>query len=83
MIWAAENVIAMPGSSLLRAGDAWHVFVVENGRAVERTVQIGARNQDQAEIVAGLKRGEQVIRYPGNELEAGRRAEPSGSRTGS
>lgn len=40
-------------------------------------------NQDNAEIVAGLMAGEQFIRYPGNELEAGWRVGPSGSCTGS
>jgi HlyD family secretion protein len=73
IIWSAGNVTKVPASSLFRVGDAWHVFAVENGRAREREVKIGQRNQDEAQILAGLAPGAQVIRYPGNQIEDGTR----------
>jgi len=76
VIWEAERVMTVPGSSLFRVGDAWHVFTVENGRARERTVRIGQRNQDVAQVLSGLTAGAQVIRFPGNQLKDGMRVEP-------
>jgi HlyD family secretion protein len=52
------------------------VFTVENGRARERTVRIGQRNQDAAQVLSGLAVGTQVIRFPGNQLKDGMRVEP-------
>jgi HlyD family secretion protein len=76
VIWEGERVTTVPGSSLFRVGDAWHVFTVENGRARERTVRIGQRNQDVAQVLSGLAAGTQVIRFPGNQLKDGMRVEP-------
>jgi HlyD family secretion protein len=76
VIWEGERVTTVPGSSLFRVGDAWHVFTVENGRARERTVRIGQRNQDAAQVLSGLAVGTQVIRFPGNQLKDGMRVEP-------
>ncbi|GAB3550410.1 efflux RND transporter periplasmic adaptor subunit [Noviherbaspirillum agri] len=76
IIWAEDKVTKVAGSSLFRVGDAWHVFVVDNGRAREREVQVGQRNQDEAQILAGLNPGATVIRYPSNEISDGARVEP-------
>lgn len=71
IIWSAPDVVKVPGSSLFRVGDAWHVFVVRNGRAREREVRTGQRNQDETQILSGLKRDEIIIRYPGNQISDG------------
>jgi HlyD family secretion protein len=80
VVWAADDVVSVAGSSVFRVGDAWHVFTVENGRAVERAVEVGARNQDKAQIISGLNPGSRVIRYPSNEIEQGKRIIPSSAR---
>lgn len=71
VIWTQDKVTKVAGSSLFRVGDAWHVFVVENGRAREREVKVGQRNQDEAQILAGLNPGATVIRYPSNQISDG------------
>jgi HlyD family secretion protein len=73
VIWEGERVTTVPGSSLFRVGEEWRVFTVENGRARERTVRIGQRNQDRAQVLSGLAVGTQVIRFPGNQLKDGTR----------
>lgn len=66
-----ENVLKVPTSSLFRRGDDWAVYVVENGRAVTRMVQIGQRTGLEAEITGGLSGGEQIIVYPSDAVGDG------------
>ena len=83
VIWSADQVTKVAGSSLFRVGDAWHVFVVENGHAREREVKVGQRNQDEAQILSGLTPGDTVVRYPSNQISNGTRIEasnPAGNR---
>jgi HlyD family secretion protein len=69
----ANRVLRVPVSSLYRSGEGWRLFVIEGGRAVERKVGIGMLGVYQAEVLAGLREGEQVILHPANELRAGMR----------
>ena len=71
VIWSAQDITKVPGSSLFRVGDAWHVFIVRNGRAREREVWTGRRNQDETQILSGLARDDIIIRYPGNQISEG------------
>lgn len=73
IIWSQDKVLKVAASSLFRVGDAWHVFVVEDGRAREREVKVGQRNPDEAEILSGLNPGATVVRFPGNQLTDGAR----------
>ena len=67
VIWEASEVLKVPGSATFRDRNGWSVFVVDRGRASQRTVQIGHRNQAEAEILGGIAAGEQVILYPSNQ----------------
>jgi HlyD family secretion protein len=78
VIWSGEKVTKVAGSSLFRVGDAWHVFAVENGRAREREVKVGQRNQDEAQILSGLNAGATVVRFPGNQIADGARVMAQG-----
>jgi HlyD family secretion protein len=82
VIWSAERVTKVAGSSLFRVGNEWHVFAVEKGRAYERKVEIGERNQDEVQIVSGLAPGAHVVRYPSNDIQNGTRVIPVASRGG-
>lgn len=75
VIWSENKVTKLAGSSLFRVGDAWHVFVVEDGRAREVEVKVGQRNQDEAQILSGLNPGVIVVRYPSNLITEGTRIE--------
>lgn len=73
VIWSAPDVLKVPASALFRRGDAWAVFVAEEGRARIRTVKIGQRNPFEAQVLEGLAAGARVVKYPGNQLEDGTR----------
>nr|WP_217344587.1 efflux RND transporter periplasmic adaptor subunit [Noviherbaspirillum sp. L7-7A]MBV0878750.1 efflux RND transporter periplasmic adaptor subunit [Noviherbaspirillum sp. L7-7A] len=73
--WEAERVRKVPGSSLFRVGEAWHVFAVEDGRIRERPVRVGQRNQEEAQVEGGLAEGAQVVKFPNNQMKDGMRVQ--------
>ena len=57
--------------ALFRSESEWAVFVVEEGRARLRTIEIGRQNDLEAEVVSGLEAGEQIVTHPGDKLVDG------------
>ena len=64
VLWAGDHVLQIPASALFRDGGKWAVFVVDQGVARKRFVEVGHRNGLAAELVSGLAEGESVIPYP-------------------
>lgn len=62
------DALKVPASALYQDGNQWRAFVVENGRARSRAVQVGHRNPDEAEVLAGLSVGDRVIRQPTDKI---------------
>ena len=71
IIWERAGVLKIPTSALFRAGKHWATFAVRDGRAAQTTVQLGQRNAVEAEILAGLSEGAQVIVHPGDAIADG------------
>lgn len=71
--WSKEEVVKAPISALFRQGERWCAFVAEQGKARRRTVTVGHRNQEEAEILGGLGTGETVVLHPSSLLEDGMR----------
>ncbi len=71
VVWENGDVLRVPVSALFRNGQDWNVFVVEGGHARVRTVRIGHRNSEVAEVTDGLKKGDVVITHPGNDVSDG------------
>jgi len=69
----AENVLLVPLTALFRRGDDWVVFVVHEGRAALRTVQLGLRNGRFAEIRSGLQEQESLVLHPSLRIRDGDR----------
>jgi HlyD family secretion protein len=76
IFWQQPDVLKVAAGSLFRHGEAWAVFVVNDGVARLRTVTIGQRNDIEAEITSGLEAGTAVIAYPSDRIEDGARVEP-------
>ncbi len=55
------NALQIPRTALLDGDGPPKVFVVQDGKAAERAVQLGLSNGAMIEIVSGLKDGEQVV----------------------
>lgn len=67
------DIVRVPISALFRYAGRWTVFVVEDGRAHRRTVEIGQMNDEHAELRSGLAPGETVIVYPSDRVAEGTR----------
>jgi HlyD family secretion protein len=78
VVWHSDDALQVPLGALFRAGDNWAVFVVADGRAQRRLVSIGQRNLHAAQVIEGLKPGEQVILHPSDRVHDGVRIAPRG-----
>jgi HlyD family secretion protein len=73
IVWEAEDVLIVPASALFRSRDSWAVFVVVDGTASLRTIEIGPNNGIEARVMTGLSERDQVILYPSSGLSEGMR----------
>ncbi len=71
--WEAADVLQVPVSALSRDGQGWYVYVVRDGRARRRNVDVGHRSDRQAEVVSGLADGDVVVQYPSDQIADGTR----------
>ena len=68
VVWQDAAALRVPLSALFRRGNAWSVFVTENGVARQQDIEIGHRSQTHAEIRGGLQEGQAVILHPSDRV---------------
>jgi len=73
---ARSDAVLVPASALFRNADGWAAFVVADGRAQLRRLEIGPRSGLAAVVERGLDPGAQVIVYPGDAVREGVRVKP-------
>jgi HlyD family secretion protein len=73
VIWESDDVLKVPIGALYRRSSDWAVLINQNGRAEERIVTIGQRNDREAQVLDGLQPGIQVVLHPGDRLSHGSR----------
>ncbi len=71
VIWRATDVLKVPIGALFRCDKGWCVFRVQNNQAHRTPIEIGQRNQLEAQVQQGLDLGEQVILYPSERIRDG------------
>jgi HlyD family secretion protein len=76
IVQEAKDVLKAPTSSLFRHGENWAVFKAENGSARLRIVEIGPRNDYEAQALKGLSKGDVVIVHPSDSIKDGVRIAP-------
>jgi len=54
-------VLKLPRGPFVEAGGGRHAYVVEDGVASRREIQVGAMSVSEVEVVRGLKAGDQVV----------------------
>jgi membrane fusion protein (multidrug efflux system) len=65
------GVLLIPQGALVGGSSSQAVFVVEEGRAVRRTVETGLMSEGAVEVVSGLREGEPVVTLGNNLLRDG------------
>lgn len=68
---AREGVLLLPAGALIGGQGSQSVFVVENDRAIRRTVETGLTSEGRVEIIAGLNGTENVVTAGNNMLRDG------------
>jgi HlyD family secretion protein len=71
ILWKSDSTLTIPWSALVRRGEDWGVYVVADGRATWRDVEVGHRGGVSAEIVNGLEAGIPVILHPSDRIQDG------------
>jgi HlyD family secretion protein len=71
VVWKREQALVLPLSVLFRDAQGWSCYVVENGFAKPRRVEIGERNDFEVEVLGGVSEGEVVILHPGDRVQDG------------
>jgi HlyD family secretion protein len=70
-VFTQNDATIIPAGALFRGGDSWNVYVVSDGRAQNRAVELLRRSGRIAAIAAGLTPGERVIVYPSDQIVSG------------
>ena len=70
-VWEGKDVLKVPASAVFRSDEAWATFVVDEGAAIIRTVELGETNGLETEVLSGLDEGESVIAYPSDSVRDG------------
>ena len=70
-VFTADDATIVPSGALFRTGENWNVYVVSEGRAQRRTVELLRRSGRFAAVTAGVQAGENVIIYPSDRIASG------------
>jgi HlyD family secretion protein len=68
-LWKADRVLRIPSNAIAVRGADTSVFVVDEGRAVQKSVKLGRRSKNFVEIHEGIKKGTTVIVNPPSSLQ--------------
>jgi HlyD family secretion protein len=72
-VWEGRDVLQVPTSALFRTGDQWSVYVVDNGRARRRLIDVGRQTPTATEVTAGLDANTLVVVHPPDTVTDGGR----------
>ena len=70
----AKMAVTVPNNTIVTFAGIEKVIVVQNGKALEKPITTGRRNNEFTEIVAGINVGEKIVVDPGN-LQSGQAVE--------
>lgn len=78
VVWDSPDALQVPTSALFRDEQGWAAFVLVDGKAVRRRVEVGPQSDRAAAVLSGLREGEKVIIHPGAEIKDGVEVEERG-----
>jgi HlyD family secretion protein len=69
--WQGKEILQVPAGALFRRGSRWMAFVVRDGKAALREVEIAHHNGVAAEVLGGLAESDEVILHPPDSITEG------------
>ena len=70
-VFERDAATIVPTGALFRVGTEWYTYVVKNGRAERRRIEVLRRSGRSAAIAAGLAVNETVVVYPSDRIAPG------------
>jgi RND family efflux transporter MFP subunit len=70
-----DNILTLPSTVVVEREGEEFVFIVEEGKARQRPLRIGLRNEERVEVLSGLQAGDQVIQQGRNKVKDGQAVE--------
>lgn len=74
-IFSKEGILSLPVTALLSQEGKDYVYVVVEGKASRREVQVGEKSEEWVEILSGLEEGERVVVEGVGKVKDGQRVE--------
>ena len=71
--WTGNDALVVPASAAFRDHGRWAVYVVDQGRAHLRAIELGHRGRAELEVISGLDDGAQVVLHPSDRVVEGAR----------
>jgi HlyD family secretion protein len=71
VVWEKDNVLKVPAGALFRQAERWAGYVAQGGHARLRFLRIGHNNGEEAEVLDGLKEGNQIVVHPSDKIAEG------------
>lgn len=68
VVWDRRTELRVPVAALFRRDQTWVVFRIEGDRARLRTLRIGERGAEWAQVLEGLEEGDRVVLYPSDQV---------------
>lgn len=69
--WESDDVLQVPTSALFRDEQGWATFVMQDGKAARRRLEVGPQNDKAAVVLSGLREGERVIIHSSADIQDG------------
>jgi len=66
-----SDVLKIPHEAVIDVDDETYLFVIKDNKAVKRKVVLGLKNPNEAEVLRGVKEGEEIVLNPPLELKDG------------
>lgn len=70
-VWECDRCLTVPISAIFRSGSDWQVFRIDGERVEMVSIEIGRMNDEQAQLLSGLKPGDLVVLHPSDTLQTG------------
>ncbi|MDI6792185.1 MAG: efflux RND transporter periplasmic adaptor subunit [bacterium] len=65
------DVLKVPHETIVDVDDETFLFVIKDNKAIKRKVVLGLKNPNEAEVLSGVKEGEEVVLNPPLDLKDG------------